>query len=147
MTTARGIDQNAPIVVRLETRIAAPVEAVWALHTGIDDWTTWHTDITEARLNGSLAPGSRFRWSTAGLTIDSTLYAVEAPHRILWGGPAHGITGIHCWTFEADGDTTLVRTEESWGGEPVRANTDAMRHALEQSLRRWLDILRETAEA
>ena len=85
-------------------------------------------------------------WSTAGLQIASTVYAVEAPHRILWGGPAQGIIGIHEWTFTAAGDATIVTTAESWDGKPVRADTDNLRQALDASLVSWLDHLRKTAE-
>jgi hypothetical protein len=74
------------------------------------------------------------------------VYAVDAPHRILWGGPAHGITGIHEWTFTADGDATVVRTAESWDGEPVRADAGNLREALSASLVAWLGHLRRTAE-
>lgn len=146
MSFPEYVDQQAAVVVRLSTRIAAPVERVWALHTGIGAWPDWNPGIDSACLTGPLSPGAEFRWQTAGMTIDSTVYAVEAPHRILWGGPAHGITGIHSWTFTTDGDATVVHTEESWDGDPVRADPENLRHALEESLRAWLEALRTTAE-
>ncbi|MFI5779484.1 SRPBCC family protein [Nocardia sp. NPDC051570] len=141
------VNADAAIVVRLDTRIAAPIDRVWALHTAIDDWPAWHDDITAARLDGPLRPGAVFHWSTTGLDIESTVYAVSAPHRILWGGPAQGITGIHCWTFESDGNGTLVHTEESWDGDPVRENQEFLTKALTDSLHSWLEILRRTAES
>ncbi|MFD8614598.1 hypothetical protein [Streptomyces sp. NPDC059631] len=72
--------------------------------------------------------------SSAGLSIGSTIYAVEAPRRILWGGTAHGITAIHEWRFEPDGDGTQVRNEDSWSGAPVDADTENLRKLLSQSL-------------
>ncbi|MFF1487643.1 SRPBCC family protein [Streptomyces sp. NPDC058319] len=84
--------------------------------------------------------------SSAGLSIGSTIYAVEAPRRILWGGTAHGITAIHEWRFEPDGDGTQVRNEESWSGAPVDADTENLRKLLSQSLDAWLERLRRTAE-
>ncbi|MEV6602067.1 SRPBCC family protein [Actinoplanes sp. NPDC051346] len=142
-----NIQEDATVVVRREIRIAAPVDRVWRLHTDVNNWTTWQSDIDTASVDGPLEPGTTFHWTTAGLQIASTVYAVDAPHRILWGGPAHGITGIHEWTFTADGDATIVRTAESWDGEPVRADEDNLRHALDTSLASWLHLLRTKAEA
>ncbi|MEU8024715.1 MULTISPECIES: SRPBCC family protein [Micromonospora] len=142
-----SIDENAAVVVRREIRVDAPIERVWQLHTDVNGWTHWQGDIDTAHADGPLAPGSEFRWSTAGLSIVSTVHAVDAPHRILWGGPAHGITGVHEWTFTPDGDGTVVRTAESWDGEPVRADRDNLRDALDASLASWLDQLRKAAES
>ncbi|MBB6347026.1 SRPBCC family protein [Nonomuraea muscovyensis] len=153
-----GIDTAAPVVVRRAITIDAALSRVWALHTDVPSWPSWQPDITAARSGGPLAPGSVFHWSTAGLDIASTVYAVEAPFRILWGGPAHGITGVHQWTFRtvdsavdgtvdgsADG-MVRVETEESWDGDPVRTDVEAMRAALDGSLAAWLDHLKRAAE-
>ncbi len=144
--TITGIDESAAVVVRHQIRINAPINQVWALHTDVNNWTTWQTDIDTAVTDEPLQPGVTFHWSTAGLQVASTVYAVDAPHRILWGGPAHGITGIHEWTFTPDGDATLVATAESWDGEPVRADADNLRQALDASLVGWLNLLRKAAE-
>ncbi|WP_218917031.1 SRPBCC family protein [Cellulomonas massiliensis] len=135
------------MVVRREVRIKAPIELVWRLHTDVRKWPAWQSDIDSTQLDGPLAPGATFRWSTHGLDVASTVYAIEAPRRILWGGPAQGITGVHEWTFTPDGDATIVRTAESWEGDPVRADAENLRAALDASLASWLELLRVTAEA
>ncbi|GGV11466.1 SRPBCC family protein [Streptomyces spectabilis] len=140
------IDEKAPVVADHTLRIAAPLERVWRLHTGIGSWPEWQHAISEARLDGPVAPGTTLHWRTAGLSIDSTVYAVDAPHRILWGGPAHGITGVHEWTFTEDRDGVVVRTRESWAGAPVDADRDNLAAALDGSLKEWLDALKKTAE-
>lgn len=144
--TVDAIDEGATVVVRRTIRIEAPIDRVWQLHIDVNGWTGWQTDIDTAHADGPLRPGATFHWTTAGLSIASTVYAVDAPHRVLWGGPAHGITGVHEWTFVADGDATVVRTAESWDGEPVRADPDNLRTALDDSLASWLEHLRKTAE-
>ncbi|MFI6740185.1 SRPBCC family protein [Nonomuraea sp. NPDC050451] len=141
------IDNAAPVVVRLDIEIDAPLQKVWDLHTDVNSWTTWQPDITAASADGPLVPGSVFHWSTFGLDIASTVYAVEPASRILWGGPAHGITGVHQWTFTRHGTRTLVRTEESWDGEPIVADEEGMRQALEGSLTMWLNHLKKAAES
>ncbi|WP_371667188.1 SRPBCC family protein [Streptomyces sp. NBC_00289] len=146
MTYPTTIDENAPVVADHTIRIAAPLERVWQLHTGIGSWPDWQLAITEARLDGPIAPAITFHWVTAGLSIDSTIYVVDAPHRIVWGGPAHGITGVHEWTFTEDGDGVVVRTRESWAGAPVDADRANLAAALDDSLNTWLDALKKTAE-
>lgn len=146
-TLPTGIDQGATVVVTRAIRVEAPLDRVWRLHTDVDAWPTWQTDVDTAQADGELEPGTTFRWRTHGLDITSTVYAIDAPHRILWGGAAQGITGVHEWTFTADGDATVVRTAESWEGDPVRADTENLRAALDASLGAWLERLRTTAEA
>ncbi|MER5966637.1 SRPBCC family protein [Streptomyces sp. NPDC002057] len=141
------IDITAPVIVRLSTAVDAPLETVWRLHTDIDGWAAWNADVEQAALNGPLAPGASFTWRTHGLDITSTVSELVPGERIVWGGPAAGITGIHVWTFERTGDRVTVRTEESWSGAPVDAATEELGRALHQSLRSWLTALKSRAEA
>ncbi|MFJ2095447.1 MFS transporter [Streptomyces sp. NPDC087901] len=140
------IDESAPVIVRLSTTIDASLERVWALHTDIDSWPDWNTDIDQASLAGPVAPGSSFSWKTHGLDIDSTVYEVVPGKRIVWGGPSSGIDGIHVWSFTADGDRVTVSTEESWSGAPVDAATEELGQALRASLESWLAALKGHAE-
>ncbi|MGI5447527.1 SRPBCC family protein [Streptomyces sp. CA-243310] len=140
------IDENAPVIARLSTVINAPLETVWQLHTGIATWPTWNPDIEHAELDGPPAPGCSFRWRTHGLDIISTVHELVPGERIVWGGPAQGITGIHVWTFEHDADHVVVRTEESWSGAPVEAAVDDLGKALHDSLENWLGHLKARAE-
>jgi uncharacterized protein YndB with AHSA1/START domain len=140
------IDETAPVIVRLSTVIDAPLTTVWDLHVDIAAWPTWNTDVDEAAPNGPLSPGSSFSWRTHGLDITSTVRELIPGERIVWGGPAGGITGIHVWTFEENGDNVTVRTEESWSGAPVEAAADQLAKALHQSLENWLSSLKTRAE-
>jgi uncharacterized protein YndB with AHSA1/START domain len=140
------INRNAPVVVELDITVNAPLETVWNLHTDIDAWSKWNADITRAHLRGELRAGTVFDWETAGLAITSTVAEVSPMGRIAWGGPAHSIDGIHVWTFEATEAGVVVRTRESWDGEPVLADPAGMHAALEGSLRTWLDELKSVAE-
>ena len=88
-----------------------------------------------------------FCWQTAGLDITSTVEEIDAPRRIVWGGPAQGIVAVHVWTFEPWNDGVLVRTAESWEGDPVTANVETMQGALdEERLRAWLEYWKHAAE-
>ncbi|MDM4719347.1 SRPBCC family protein [Micromonospora sp. WMMA1363] len=141
------VDQDAVVVVEASIVVAASLEAVWRLHTDVDRWPTWQHDIDQARLEGPVSPGSTFAWQTQGLSIVSTISDVRPLRRIAWGGPAHGIDGIHVWTFETRRDGVHVHTAESWDGPPVTADPDGMRSALASSLTAWLAALKTAVES
>ncbi|MFD7613708.1 SRPBCC family protein [Streptomyces sp. NPDC059828] len=119
---------------------------MWELHTDIAAWPGWNPDIDQVQFNGPLENGSSFSWRTHGLDITSTVSELVPNERIVWGGPADGITGIHVWTFEQNGDHVIVRTEESWSGAPVEAAADDLGKALSDSLASWLRHLKARAE-
>jgi hypothetical protein len=113
--------------------IRAPIETIWEIQTSVGDWPSWQPDVDGAESEGPLEVGSVFRWQTAGLDITSTVEEVDAPRRIVWGGPAQGIVAAHAWTLEAQGDGVRVRTAESWEGEPVEAQVETKRTAEQRS--------------
>lgn len=142
------IDRAAPVVVRLERTISVPLDRVWRFHLGVADWPSWQSDIKSASLDGDVAPGGSFTWTTAGLDepIVSTIYAVVPHDTTLWGGPSAGIVGIHRWSFTEETGATHVVTEESWAGPPVASNPESAKQMLEASLDRWLSYLANAAE-
>jgi hypothetical protein len=143
--TAVDIDRNAPVISREEMIIEAPLDVLWNLHTDVNSWPNWRPDVTGAQLTAPFVVGSSFQWQTAGLDITSAISQIVTGSRTTWGGPANGIDGVHVWEFSQHGTGVLVRTTESWSGEPVRANVKALQSALDESLRVWLRDLREEA--
>lgn len=144
--TPDDIDRSAPILAHHRTVIQAPLSLVWRLHTDVEAWPTWQTDIAWARLTEPFVPGTTFTWHTAGLDVASTLYQIEPERHTLWGGPAHGIDGIHAWNFTQDADGVQVSTEESWRGAALEGQVPQMQSALDSSLVRWLQHLKSEAE-
>jgi len=140
------IDENAPVITRDEILIDAPLDTIWGLQTDISSWSQWQPDIDASRIEGPLEVGTVFRWQTYGLSIESTIQEIDAPRRIVWSGLAHGITAIHVWTMTPSEDRVLVHTEESWDGDPKRAEPEEMQQALDSSLRAWLQSLKHKAE-
>jgi uncharacterized protein YndB with AHSA1/START domain len=141
------INADAPVITRDEILVHAPIEKVWEIQTDVARGPSWQPDVDGARVDGPFTVGSVFRWQTAGLDITSTVAEIDAPHRIVWGGPAQGIVAIYVWTLDTREDGVLVRTEESWEGEPVTAQVETLQGALDGSLRTWLENLKRVAEA
>ena len=140
------INTAAPVITRDSILIHAPIDTIWGIQTDIAAWPSWQPEVDRAGVDGPLSVGSVFRWHTAGLDITSTVEEIDAPRRIAWSGPAQGIVAIHVWTFDPQDDGVLVRTEESWEGDPVTIQVDVLQPALDASLRNWLLNLKRRAE-
>jgi len=121
MAQPHDVDRTAPVLAHHEIDIDAPLERVWALHTHVDGWPGWQADITEARIEGPFGPGTSFDWTSYGFSVRSTIHDVDANSRVLWGGAAEGITGIHEWLFSETPGGVHVETNESFAGAPVEA--------------------------
>jgi uncharacterized protein YndB with AHSA1/START domain len=141
------IDENAPVITRDEILMDAPLSTVWGLNTDIPSWSKWLPDIDSSTIEGPLEVGTVFHWETFGLSIESTIREIDPPRRIVWSGPAQGITAIHVWTMTPSEDGVRVHTEESWDGDSVHAQREELQRALDDSLRGWLQSLKHKAEA
>jgi hypothetical protein len=147
MGTPTAIDRAAPVISHHEIDIAAPLEAVWRLHVDVNDWPSWQTDITAARLDGTFQQGASFDWTSYGFSVTSTVYDLAERSRVLWGGTADGITGVHEWIFDETPAGTHVVTNESFAGDPVTTDAANMQAMLDMSLTAWLHHLKVAAES
>ena len=147
MTTPTGIDRDAPVITHHEIDIHAPLGTVWRLQTDVNNWPSWQTDITAARLDGPFQPGNSFTWTSYGFAVTSTIYAVAERARTLWRGAARGIMGTHEWVYTQTPTGVHVATHESWSGPPVQADATGTQSALDKSLTDWLGHLKATAES
>lgn len=147
MPVPTSIDLTAPVIARHAVEVAAPLDIVWALHTDVNAWPTWQTDITTARLDGGFTEGASFSWTTFGLRVTSTIYKLAHRAEVLWGGTAEGITGIHEWLFTASPTGVRVATNESFAGAPIAADATRMQELLDGSLQSWLAHLKVAAES
>lgn len=139
---------DAPASTDKTIRIVASPERVWQAMSQIDQWANWLPDISKATLNGPLQAGSTFDWNTSGMAIQSTLHTVT-PHKALgWSGKAFGAFAVHNWYFRplTDG-TTEVRVEESMEGWLVSVLGPVLQKSLDKGTDRWLQALKEVAEA
>src|SRR5215211_701801 len=98
---------GAPVRSRREIEIAAPAEVVWEVLTDFDGWPQWNPDVKSMSWDGSLAPGSVFRWKAGPGTIVSTLEEVDRPRYVRWRGRTMSIAAMHEWRLE---ERASVRT-------------------------------------
>ena len=141
-----GANPQAPVAGTSETEIAATREIVWDVLTGIEHWPSWNPEVKSASMQGGLVEGSEFRWKAGPGTITSTLQLVEPPRLIAWTGTTFGIKAIHVHRLEPRGERTVVSSQESWEGLPVRILRGRMQKTLEKSIEPGLGRLKAEAE-
>jgi uncharacterized protein YndB with AHSA1/START domain len=131
---------------RGEIEVSAPAETVWRILTDIADWPRWNPDVKSSSLEGSLAPGTTFRWKAGPGTITSKLGSIEPPQRIDWTGRTMGIEAIHVHELEQRGTETVIRSAESWDGALVRLFRRSMTKTLQKAIDSGLRHLKTEAE-
>ena len=140
------INRKAPAIASAEVLVLAPLDVVWSVQTNFTEWSRWNPDVEYVDMEGSLAPGTEFRWKAAGAAITSELQEVEPKRRIVWTGKILGIRAVHVWTFVEQANGVLVRTEESFEGLLARLFAKSMRRMLAAALTKGLDALKTECE-
>ena len=140
------MNESAPAVASAKVEVHADPETVWEVLTSIDDWPSWNPDVSSASLEGGLSVGSRFRWKAGPGTITSTLERIERPRLIAWTGRTFGVKAIHVHRLEPRGGGTVVSSQESWEGLPVRIFPGRMQRTLEEAIGPGLEHLKAEAE-
>ncbi|MGW9715367.1 SRPBCC family protein [Streptomyces albidoflavus] len=144
MKPVTDIDHSAPVIVRADIEIDAPLEEVWDLHSEVSAWPDWFPDIRIAEIDGPFAQGSHITWGAHGYDelFPARIGLIEHQQRTAWDGSNAGIYGIHAFSFTRRGNKTHVETAESW-------DTDPGPHAvatLQTFLQNWMSHLKDTAE-
>ena len=140
-------NRNAPLVVEHECLIAASAENLWQIMTAVESWSQWNPVIQSSALSSPLAEGTTFTWASRGLNIDATIRCFDKPRCLGWTGKLMGVEAVHVWHFiQSPQGATLVRTAESLEGMMVGFMRDTLHNALDESLKAWLQALKQQAE-
>jgi hypothetical protein len=135
-----------PVRSKREIDIAAAPEVVWEVLTRFEQWPQWNPDVKSMSFDGTLAPGSEFRWKAGPGTIVSTLERVEPPRAVSWRGRTMSIKAMHHWRLEPRDGGTRVETEESFSGLLARLFRGQLQKTLDSSLDEGLEHLKREAE-
>lgn len=141
-----NLPENAPVKHTQSITIAASIDTVWRLMSGIDRWPEWNPEIKSAKLFGALEPGNEFAWKAGPGTIRSTIEAVSPQHLIGWRGSLLGIRAVHIWRIEGEDGAVVVTTEESWSGLIPRIFRRYSEKTLENAISHGLSTLKKAAE-
>jgi uncharacterized protein YndB with AHSA1/START domain len=152
MTTLDGIrwpdhfaPANVPVHVKNELEIPAPVDRVWAWLIRAKLWPTWYSNSANVRFLSGTGPdleaGTRFRWKTFGVTIESEVVEFIPQERIAWDARSFGVDAYHAWVLRETKKGCHVLTEESQHGSLARLHKLFMPNDMYRKHQIWLDSL------
>jgi uncharacterized protein YndB with AHSA1/START domain len=65
--------------------VNAPLVDVWRLHTDVEAWPTWNSNVLEATVDGPVAARSRVTMTTVDGRWRIRIYAVTENELVFWG--------------------------------------------------------------
>lgn len=141
---------NCPVHVRNELSMDVAPEAVWAWLVRAKLWPEWYRNSSDVEyLEGSdsqdLVIGTRFRWKTFGVTIESTVLELEPGRRIGWDAHGLGVDAYHAWALSRTERGCHLLTEETQHGWLARLGSRLMPNRMYKFHQLWLECLREKA--
>ena len=140
---------NCPVHVRNELAMASPPETVWAWLIRAKLWPTWYPNSANIMfLSGQspdLALGTRFRWKTFGVTIESTVLEFMPYERLAWDAHSTGLDAYHAWLIQKTSQGCNVLMEETQRGWLARLGKALRPNRMEQLHQVWLEGLRDKA--
>jgi uncharacterized protein YndB with AHSA1/START domain len=142
----KNINNNAPVKCTKTIIIKVSGEKVWNVLTDINNWSTWQSDIGQAKLNGELEPEATFKWKTGGVKILSTLHTVEPFYSFGWTGKTFGMFAIHNWSLVETNGHTEVTVDESMEGILTKLFKKSFNKNLEIGMENWLNLLKIECE-
>jgi len=132
---------------RNELSIAASPEAVWRVLIRAAEWSSWYANCRRLRFEAGggpdLSAGTRWRWTTFGMRIASTVVEFEPAERLAWSARAPGSRGHHAWLLTPTATGCHVVTEETQKGWGIRLIRRPLRQGLLKQHQIWLEGLRE----
>lgn len=140
------VNESAPVKSGSQIEIEAPIDIVWRILTDINHWTTWQKEVTKTVVHGAIGQGTRFDWKAGGLSFKSRIHTSVRESMFGWTGTTIGASAIHNWTFEANGNMTIVKVEESLQGLFPRLFTGYFQKNLDSGIIRNLKELKFAAE-
>jgi uncharacterized protein YndB with AHSA1/START domain len=146
---ARYAPANAPVHVRNDRVMRASAEAVWATLIRAALWPEWYPNAAHVRfVRGAppdLAAGTRFRWKTFGVGIDSTVVEFVPGERVAWTARGVGVDAYHAWLIRPIAGSCHVLTEETQHGWLARLGSLVLPRRMYRGHELWLTSLEERA--
>ncbi len=139
------VKANAAIIESGEIIINTTPAVVLSTLSDINKWPEWNTSVSDAKIDGKFAPGTKFNWATKSGAIESQIKVVQE-NKVVWVGKTLGIFAIHSWTFQEVDGKTKVTSQESWEGLTAFTLQAFLRDELNSSLDVTLHDLKAAAE-
>lgn len=132
-----------------ELQMAADPADVWEWLRRPDLWTGFYGNARLIRHREgpwpAVEPGSRWRWLTFGVIVQSEIVEFEPGKRLAWSAKELGARGHHAWVLTPRDGGTFVHTEETQRGWGVALVKPVMSRLMVRYHQRWLEGLARVA--
>jgi Polyketide cyclase / dehydrase and lipid transport len=136
--------ERTAVHVRNEMEMQVQAETVWTWLVRAKLWPTWYPNSQNVTIEGGgpdLMSGSRFRWKTFGVTLDSKVEEFVPFERLAWSAHSTGIDVYHAWLIERRSSGCYVLTEESQNGLMARLSSMLRPNNMSRYHQLWLEQL------
>ena len=132
--------------------VNASCDRVWRHIIDAGQWPSWYPNSKDVRILGGdpvLRDGTVFRWTTFGLSIESTVHEYVPNQRLGWYGYAPGAqpSFYHSWYLEPKGALCHVVMDEAGIGKDAAALRRSDETLMHRGHDLWLATLKWVAEA
>ncbi len=141
--------ERTAVHVRNEMEMPVSPESLWPWLVRAKLWPTWYPNSQNVSVEGGgqdLVPGSRFRWKTFGVTLDSKVEEFVPRERLAWSARSAGIDVYHAWLIERRPSGCYVLTEESQNGLMARLSAALRPNNMGEYHQLWLEELLSRAK-
>ncbi len=142
---------NCAVHVRNELEMDQTASSVWAWLIRAPLWPSWYPNSQNVRMADTsateLEAGSRFRWKTFSVTIESTVEEFVPKQRIAWSAQALGLDVYHAWLIRETTEGCHVLTEETQHGWLARLSHLLMPRRMHKYHQIWLEGLQRQARS
>ena len=139
-------DLKGSVVGKQQIKIDAPVTAVWATLTGINDWHKWQTGVRNTKFLNDLEPGATFTYKSGIRKFRSTIISCEPFHAIGWCAKTAGASKTLSWILESENKFTNVFIEAWMEGLFVGLLKGTFNNKLQHDLAHLLRELKSACE-
>lgn len=136
--------ERTKVHVHNEMDMDVPPERVWAWLIRAKLWPTWYKNSGNVIIEGGasdLAPGTKFRWKTFGVNLESQVQEYEPFQRLAWNAKSFGIDAFHIWLIENTSVGCHVVTEENQNGWIASLSNKLRPQNMSKGHQMWLEQL------
>jgi hypothetical protein len=142
--------EESAVHVRKEMDMPVSPEVVWPWLVRAELWPTWYPEFQDVVIQGGgpdLKLGSKFRWKTFGVALNSVVEEFVPFERVAWSARSMGIDAYHAWLIERLQSGCRVITAETQNGWVARLNNALRPGSVGRIHQTWLERLLEKAKS
>jgi hypothetical protein len=142
--------KNVDVHVSNSLKMSVSADVVWAWLIRASLWPEWYSNSSNVIIEDGkleLGLGTKFRWKTFGLNMESKVEEFVPCERLAWTARGSGINAYHAWLIEKRGSGCDVLTEENQKGILARLNKMFMPNNMQKYHQLWLEGLYAKAKS